>query len=142
MSLRDGKINSRQWNPGMPLPSGGPPNIRMRREDLKACHRDGQGTLDNPMVIWTARLTDKQRHEVTVPEFEHEANLYRAIDTNADIAKTAAIRAGCTVVWIVCPVRRKVSTYMTSRAARYRTNGTRMESQQSTLSRVLISVSR
>lgn len=95
----------------MPLPYGGPPNIRMRQEDLNKCPRDGEGTLDNPLVIWAARLTSDQRRELAVPEFEHEEDLYRAIDANADMAKTAAIRAGCTVAWIICPVHASKYVY-------------------------------
>ncbi|OTA99767.1 hypothetical protein M426DRAFT_27164 [Hypoxylon sp. CI-4A] len=95
---------SQRWDPGMVLPRGDAPHIRMNKEDLKNCPRDGEGTLDNPLVIWVARLTDQQKRELVIPEFEDEADLYRAVDSNADIAKTAAIRCGCTVVWIVCPV--------------------------------------
>ncbi|KAI0900072.1 hypothetical protein F4806DRAFT_493067 [Annulohypoxylon nitens] len=83
----------------------------MRPEDLNKCPRDGEGTFDNPMVIWAARLTPKQRQELAVPEFEYEEDLYRAIDANADMAKTAAIRAGCTVVWIICPVHTSKYVY-------------------------------
>ncbi|KAI2621187.1 hypothetical protein GGR54DRAFT_647230 [Hypoxylon sp. NC1633] len=95
----------------MDLPRGGRPNIKMSQAELARCPRDGEGTLENPMVIWVARLTEGQRAELAVPEFEDEADLYRAIDSNADIAKTAAIRAGCTVVWIVCPVHRSKYVY-------------------------------
>ncbi|KAI2620635.1 hypothetical protein GGS26DRAFT_601594 [Hypomontagnella submonticulosa] len=98
---------TRKWDPGMDLPRGAPPRIRMRQEDLRQCPRDGEGTLENPLVIWVARLTDEQRDELAVPEFEHEADLYRAVDANTDIAKTVAVRSGCTVVWIICPVHEK-----------------------------------
>ncbi|KAI1800526.1 hypothetical protein F4811DRAFT_566875 [Daldinia bambusicola] len=98
------KAKGRKWDPGMDLPHGCNPRIRMKPDDLKKCPRDGEGTIENPMVIWTARLTGKQRQELTVPEFEDEADLYRAIDANTDMAKTVAVRCGCTVVWIVCPV--------------------------------------
>ncbi|KAI0388097.1 hypothetical protein F5Y04DRAFT_286992 [Hypomontagnella monticulosa] len=102
---------TRKWEPGMDLPRGAPPRIRMRPEDFKKCPRDGAGTLENPLVIWAARLTQEQRGELAIPEFEHEADLYRAIDANADIAKTVAIRSGCTVVWIICPVHQKKYAY-------------------------------
>ncbi|KAI1137798.1 hypothetical protein F5Y05DRAFT_413744 [Hypoxylon sp. FL0543] len=95
----------------MALPRGGQPNIRMKQEDLKKCPRDGKGTLEDPLVIWAARLTDKQRLELAVPEFEDEEDLYRAIDANADIAKTVAVRSGCTVVWIICPVHTSKYVY-------------------------------
>ncbi|KAI0889309.1 uncharacterized protein GGS22DRAFT_184887 [Annulohypoxylon maeteangense] len=103
--------SSRAWNFGMSLPRGAPPVIKMRPQELNDCPRDGQGTLDNPMVIWAARLTDGQRQELAVPEYESEEDLYRAIDANADMAKTAAIRAGCTVVWIICPVHTSKYVY-------------------------------
>ncbi|XDG09198.1 hypothetical protein ABKA04_008813 [Annulohypoxylon sp. FPYF3050] len=83
----------------------------MRPDDLTKCPRDGEGTLDNPMVIWAARLTPEQRQELAVPEFECEADLYRAIDANADMAKTAAIRAGCTIAWIICPIHTSKYVY-------------------------------
>ncbi|KAI1460384.1 hypothetical protein F4805DRAFT_417366 [Annulohypoxylon moriforme] len=102
---------SKPWNFGMALPRGGPPNLRARHQDLVNYPRDGEGTLDNPMVIWAARLTERQRRELAVPEFEDEEDLYRAIDANADMAKTAAIRAGCTVVWILCPVHTSKYVY-------------------------------
>ncbi|KAI1650439.1 uncharacterized protein F4817DRAFT_356723 [Daldinia loculata] len=105
------KAKGRKWEPGMDLPRGGKPRLRIKPDDLKKCPRDGEGTLDNPMVIWAARLTKKQRQELTVPEFEDEADLYRAIDANADIAKTVAIRSGCTVVWIICPVHTSKYVY-------------------------------
>ncbi|KAI1379631.1 hypothetical protein F4677DRAFT_442606 [Hypoxylon crocopeplum] len=94
----------RKWDPGMDVPRGIEPRIRMKAEDLRNCPRDGEGTLDNPLVIWAAHLTPEQRDELSVPEFEHEPDLYRAIDANTDIAKTVAVRSGCTVVWIICPV--------------------------------------
>ncbi|KAI1086576.1 hypothetical protein F5B19DRAFT_487382 [Rostrohypoxylon terebratum] len=80
---------SKPWNFGMVLPRGSPPNINMRPEDLTKCPRD----------------------ELAVPEFEYEEDLYRAIDANADMAKTAAIRAGCTVVWIICPIHTSKYVY-------------------------------
>ncbi|KAI1482333.1 hypothetical protein F4774DRAFT_429332 [Daldinia eschscholtzii] len=98
------QVKGRKWDPGMDLPQGCNPRIRMKPGDLNKCPRDGEGTLENPMVIWAARLTKDQREELTVPEFEDEADLYRAIDANTDMAKTVAIRCGCTVVWIICPV--------------------------------------
>ncbi|KAI1206515.1 uncharacterized protein F4807DRAFT_453459 [Annulohypoxylon truncatum] len=102
---------SRPWNFGMTLPRGGPPNIKLRQQDLSDCPRDGEGTLENPMVIWAAHLTERQRRELQVPEFEYEEDLYRAIDANADMAKTAAIRAGCTIAWIICPVHTSKYVY-------------------------------
>ncbi|KAI2465854.1 hypothetical protein F4781DRAFT_445629 [Annulohypoxylon bovei var. microspora] len=111
MSLKTSNSGSKPWNFGMALPRGGPPKIRMKEEDLRECPRDGQGTLDNPLVIWAARLTDTQRRELAVPEFDYEEDLYRAIDANADMAKTAAIRAQCTVAWIICPVHSSKYVY-------------------------------
>ncbi|KAI0852801.1 hypothetical protein F5Y00DRAFT_258058 [Daldinia vernicosa] len=101
--IANGSFN-RKWEPGMDLPRGSAPRLRMKPDDLIECPREGDGTLENPMVIWAARLTKKQREELTIPEFEDEADLYRAIDANTDIAKTVAVRSGCTVVWIICPV--------------------------------------
>ncbi|KAI1386762.1 S-adenosyl-L-methionine-dependent methyltransferase [Hypoxylon trugodes] len=98
------EVFTRRWNPGMSLPVGGQPQIKMGIEKLRQCPRDGKGTLEDPLVIWAAHLTDRQRRELRIPEFEQEEDLYRAIDANADVAKTAAIRSGCTVVWIICPV--------------------------------------
>ncbi|KAI0841184.1 hypothetical protein F5Y06DRAFT_293672 [Hypoxylon sp. FL0890] len=111
MSLKKAKFGSNRWDFGMPLPRGGPPNIRMKQETLKNCPRDWKGTLEDPLVIWAAHLTDKQRLELAVPEFEDEADLYRAIDANTDIAKTVAVRSGCTVVWIICPVHTSKYVY-------------------------------
>lgn len=95
----------------MDLPRGARPNIRMSQEELERCPRDGKGTLDDPLVIWAARLTDRQRGELAVPEMEEEADLYRAVDANTDIAKAAAVRSGCTVAWIICPVHAKKYVY-------------------------------
>ncbi|KAI0152123.1 hypothetical protein F4776DRAFT_669932 [Hypoxylon sp. NC0597] len=111
MSWKKANVGSKRWDFGMDLPQGGPPNIRLKPEDLRNCPRDGKGTLEDPMVIWAAHLTDKQRRELQVPEFDDEEDLYRAIDANTDIAKTAAIRSGCTIVWIICPVHTNKYVY-------------------------------
>ncbi|KAI1417030.1 hypothetical protein F5Y13DRAFT_204402 [Hypoxylon sp. FL1857] len=114
MSFKNATSSSRRWDFGMALPTGGPPNIRMNQEDLRNCPRDGKGTLEDPMVIWAAHLTEEQRLELAVPEFDYEEDLYCAIDANTDIAKTVAIRSGCTVVWIICPVH--ISKYVYGRS--------------------------
>ncbi|KAI0111721.1 hypothetical protein F4814DRAFT_441053 [Daldinia grandis] len=105
------KVRGQKWEPGMDLPQGGKQRLRMKPDELEKCPRDGKGTLDNPTVIWAARLSEKQRLELAVPEFENEKDLYDAIDANADIAKTVAVRSRCTVVWIMCPVHTSKYVY-------------------------------
>ncbi|KAI1470910.1 uncharacterized protein F4812DRAFT_456920 [Daldinia caldariorum] len=105
------QAKGRKWDPGMELPKGGAHKLRVKPEDIEKFPRDGEGTLENPMVIWAARLTEEQRNELRIPEFEDEEDLYRAVDANTDMAKTVAVRCGCTVVWIICPVHKSKYAY-------------------------------